>query len=192
MSEQHNLDLAALVDETIRTLSEKGIAAIDLAPLFKLREAVRAQDNPESAGASAPAPASDSAVRGAPAKHYDSKERRSTEEVSDALMARVSAIIDVLVQGGQTPEQAAQVITRQLLAVGDKLPSSGGDARAWKNVLYWRNNLIHHKRDGAAWDVYCAFKEELANIPPADRLRIAFGEQLWDKRRQENSARESA
>ncbi|MCH8238498.1 MAG: hypothetical protein IIB62_00325 [Proteobacteria bacterium] len=182
MPEQHNQDLAALVDETICTLSEKGIAAIDLAPLFKLREAVMAQDNPESAGASAPAPA----------KHYDSKERRSTEEVSDALMARVSAIIDVLVQGGQTPEQAAQVITRQLLAVGDKLPSSGGDARAWKNVLYWRNNLIHHKREGAAWDVYCAFKEELANIPPADRLRIAFGEQLWDKRRQENSARESA
>ncbi len=188
MPEQHTQNLAALVEETIRTLSEKGIAAIDLAPLFKLREAVKAQDKPESEGASAPTPAPATAVRGG----YDRNERRSTVGVSGALMARVSAIIDVLVQGGQTPEQAAQVITRQLLAIGEKLPSSGGDARAWKNVLYWRNNLIHHKRERVAWDVYCAFKEQLANIPPADRLRVAVGEQLWDKRRPEKSARKSA
>ena len=193
MPEQHNQDLAALVEETIRTLSDKGIAAIDLEPLFKLHEAVKAPGEPRSAGSSAPAPAPASAVSSPPARRqYDQTERRDTMKASDAVMARASAIIDVLVQGGQTIEQAAQVITRQLLAVGVNLPSSGGDSRAWKNVLYWRNNLIHYKREGAAWDVYCAFKEELATIPPADRLRIAVGEQLWDKRRQLNSAQESA
>lgn len=189
MPEQHNQNLAALVEETICTLSEKGIAAIDLAPLFKLLEAVKAPETGQGADGT-PAPAS--AAHGAPAGHYEGDERRNAMGASDALLARISAIIDVLVQGGQSPEQAAQVISRQLLAVGVNLSSSGGDVRAWKNVLYWRNNLIHHKREGAAWDAYCAFKEELAKIPPAERLHVALGEQLWDKRKQKNSARESA
>lgn len=188
MSEQDKQDLAALVEETIRILSEKGSAAIDLAPLFKLHEAVKTADKALSAGAPAPA----ATVQGEPAGHYDRNERRGKMVASDALMARVSAIIDVLVQGGQTSDQAAQVITRQLLAVGVQLPSSGGDARAWKRVLYWRNNLLHHKRAGAAWDVYCAFKEQLADIPPAERLLVAISKRLWDKRQQNNSAQESA
>ncbi len=113
-------------------------------------------------------------------------------EASDAVLARASAIIDVLVQGGQTPEQASQVITRQLMAVGIQLPVSGGDARAWKRLLYWRNNLIHHKREGPAWDAYCAFKEQLGDIPPVERLSIATGEQLWDMRQQRDSAQDIA
>ncbi len=100
-------------------------------------------------------------------------------------MARASAIIDVLVQSGQSPETSAQTIARQLLSVGIELPESGGDVRAWKRILYWRNNLIHYKRAGYAWDVYCAFKEELADIPPDKRLRVAVGERLWDQRQQD-------
>ena len=194
MSEEHSQNLAALVEETIRILYEKGVAEADLAPLVKLHAAVKAADKPQSAGATAPAPAPAPAVdvRSAPTGYYDLNERRGTMEVSDALMARISAIIDVMVQGGQNPEHASQVITRQLLVVGVKLPMSGGDARAWKRVLYWRNNLLHHKREGPAWDVYCAFKEKLAKIPPAERLRIAVDEQLWDQRRLENFSWDTA
>ena len=186
MSEEHNQNLAVLVEETIRILYEKGVAEADLAPLVKLHAAVKAADKPQSAGASAPAPAPAVDVRSAPTGHYDRNERRGTTVASEALMARASAIIDVMVQGGQTPEHASQVITRQLLAFSITLPTSGGDARAWKRVLYWRNNLLHHKREGPAWDVYCDFKEKLAKIPPAERLRIAVDEQLWDQRRLEN------
>ncbi|MFQ5627016.1 MAG: hypothetical protein ACE5FM_10230 [Methyloligellaceae bacterium] len=189
MSEEHNQGLAVLVEETIRTLYEKGIAEADLAPLVKLHTALKAADKPQSAGASAPAPAPAPAVDvpSAPSGQYERNERRGTTEASDALMARVSAIIDVMVQGGESPEHASQVLTRQLLAVGVILPKTGGDARAWKRVYYWRNNLLHHKREGPAWDVYCEFKEKLANIPPAERMRVAVGEQLWNQRRRENS-----
>ena len=85
-------------------------------------------------------------------------------------------------QAGHAPEHAAQLITRQLLSVGIELPEAGGDARAWKRLFNWRNRLIHHTRSGPAWDAYCAFKEELADIPPDQRLRQAVGTKLWDRR----------
>ena len=179
MSEDHNHDLAHLVEETIRNLYERGIAAIDLAPLVKLHDAVKAQDAVQSIFA---APEDGAGV---PGGHYNRDGRRGEKGASDDMMARASAIMDVLVQGGDTPEQAAQVITRQLLAANIQLPVSGGDARAWKRLLNWRNNLIHYKRKGPAWNTYCSFKEELADIPPQDRLRRAVGERLWDQRHQE-------
>ena len=199
MSNQHNQDLAGLVEETIRTLYDKGIAAADLAPLVKLHDAVKAPSAPSAAPVNpatpvnpavpaipaAPATGAGRLASSRPTGPYDREGRRGEVKASEDLMARASAIIDVLVQSGQTPDHSAQTIARQLLSVGIELPESGGDARAWKRMLYWRNNLIHYKRAGYAWDVYCAFKEELADIPPDRRLRVAVGERLWDQRQEE-------
>lgn len=182
-----------LIFETMESLAERGIDAYDLAPLMKLRDAVRvlvdiaaatSKNQPE---ASAP-PAAESERLGP----YGGDERRSVLKASNELLARVSAIIDLLVQAGQPPEHAAQLITRQLLAVGIQMPESGGDARAWKRLHNWRNNLIHYKRSGPAWDVYCAFKEALNDIPPDQRLRRAVGERLWDRRHEDFSSEQSA
>ena len=206
MSDQHNQDLAGLVEETIRTLFDKGIAAADLAPLVKLHDAVKTPSASSAAPVSpatpvvpaAPAiPAAPVTVAGhlassRPIGPYNREGRRGEVKASEDLMARASAIIDVLVQSGQTPDHSAQTIARQLLSVGIELPESGGDARAWKRMLYWRNNLIHYKRAGYAWDVYCAFKEELADIPPDKRLRVAVGERLWDQRQMELTSADSA
>jgi len=206
MSDQHNQDLAGLVEETIRTLFDKGIAAADLAPLVKLHDAVKTPSASSAAPVSpatpvvpaAPAiPAAPVTVAGhlassRPIGPYNREGRRGEVKASEDLMARASAIIDALVQSGQTPDHSAQTIARQLLSVGIELPESGGDARAWKRMLYWRNNLIHYKRAGYAWDVYCAFKEELADIPPDKRLRVAVGERLWDQRQMELTSADSA
>jgi hypothetical protein len=188
MSDNHNQDLARLVEETIRSLCDKGIAAADLAPLVKLHEAVKAPSAPSAAPAApvvsaipaAPATFAGQPARSEPSGPYDRDGRRGEVKASEELMARVSAIIDVLVQSGQSPDQSAQMITRQLLALDIQLPE-GGDMRAWKRLMDWRNNLVHHKRAGPAWDIYCAFKEELTFIPPDKRLRVAVGELLWDQ-----------
>lgn len=217
MSREQDQDLADLVKQTIRTLHDKGVAAADLALLVKLYDAVKAQ----SARSSAPVPpeaqgqASPETPPGSPqptagpapvapeskvglttdtgvSKTYAREGRRGEMKASEDLMARACAIIDVLVQSGQSPEQAAQVITRQLLSVGIQLPEHGGDSRAWKRLDNWRNNLIHHKRSGPAWDVYCAFREQLAHIPPEKRLQMAVGERLWDQRKQQRSSQDIA
>ncbi len=194
MSDEQNQDLAGLVEETIRTLYDKGIAAADLAPLVRLHEAVKAPSTPSAEPVVAAAPARFAghphpAERSGP---YDRDGRRGEVKASEDLMARASAIIDILVQSGQSPDHSAQTITRQLLAVGIKLPESGGDVRAWKRLLNWRNTLIHYSRSGPAWDVYCSFKEELADIPPDRRLRVAVGERLWDQRQMEFSSADIA
>lgn len=201
MSDENNKDLAGLVEETIRTLFDKGIAAADLAPLVKLHDAVKMPDAPSVAPAPASATVSILPVSPAqpaspipprPSGPYDRDGRRGEVKASEDLMARASAIIDILVQSGQSPEHSAQTITRQLLAVGIKLPESGGDVRAWKRLLNWRNQLIHYTRSGPAWDVYCAFKEQLSDIPPDTRLRVAVGERLWDQRQIEYSSADIA
>ncbi len=57
MSEEHNQDLAGLVEETIRTLYDKGIAAADLAPLVNLHDAVKALSAPSAAPVNPAVPA---------------------------------------------------------------------------------------------------------------------------------------
>lgn len=187
-----------LVAETIEAVSAQGIDVYDLAPLMKLRDTVRAlEDIAAATSATAqeshqpPGVATDD-IRYDLKDGYGRDGRRGSVEVSDNLLARASAIIDVMVHGGEDPEHAAQIITRQLLGVGIKLPEIGGDARAWKRMYNWRSNLIHYKRAGRAWDAYCAFKEELASIPPEERLRRAVGDKLWDRRQDEFYSQEQA
>lgn len=207
MSGAHEHNLAQLVEETIRTLYDKGIPLADLAPLIKLHDAVRQPAEPSTTALEpvAPAPAQPAAepavlpalttAAPAPAQNsgpYDRDGRRGEVKASEDLMARACAIIDVLVQSGQSPDHSAQTITRQLLGVGIQLPECGGDVRAWKRLLNWRNTLIHYTRSGPAWDAYCSFKEQLAGIPPEQRLRLVVGEHLWEKRQPEFTSQESA
>lgn len=168
--------LERLVEETMRSLSGRGVDPYELAPLMKLRDTARALDS--AAGGTGEKARASTAEAAAP-----EEERRRNTEASEELLARASAIIDVMVQSGQEPEHATQMIARQLVAVGITLPASGGDARGWKRLHDWRNHLIHHKRAGPAWEAYCAFKLELESIPAEERLRRAVGERLWDRRR---------
>ena len=96
-----------------------------------------------------------------------------------------------MVQSGDTPEHASQVITRQLMALEIELPEHGGDVRAWKRLLSFRNTLIHYMPEGPIRESYNSFKEQLSGIPPDQRLRRAVGEKLWDRRESEFSARNS-
>ena len=188
-----------LVTETIEAVGVRGIDAYELTPLMKLRDTVRAltgiaavrepREDAMPQPAANPQAAADYSQQHA---HFTNDARGNTVEASEHLLARASAVIDVMIQGGDDPEHASQMLARQLLIVGIKLPEAGGDARAWKRLFNWRSNLIHHKRAGPAWDIYCAFKEELERIPPEERLRRAVGERLWDRREIEFSGKESA
>lgn len=192
-----------LVTETVLLLAQRGIEASELKPLMDLQRVVNSLKAavPDDQ-ASAPEHLAEKAAQEQPAaqavpdfafREASSREKRTgSVEASTNVLARASAIIDVMVQGGQTPEHSAQVITRQLLSVGIRLPEYGGDARAWKRLYQWRNTLIHHKRSGQAWDAYCSFREELASIPPDQRLRRAVGGRLWDLRQEDIATRDSA
>lgn len=192
MSGEIEQNLVSLVEETMRTLHGKGVPLEDLAPLVKLHDAVSALNQTQGADAMQPAPSGEADIPPAQSGHFIREARLGEIKASEVLLARASAIIDVMVQGGQTPEQAAQVITRQLMAVEIEVPENGGDARAWKRLLSFRNTLIHYIQEGPVRDAYSAFKEQLSGIAPDQRLRRAVGEQLWDRRESEFESRKTA
>jgi hypothetical protein len=98
------------------------------------------------------------------------------------MLARVAAVIDLLVKAGYDEERAAQLIMRKLMAAGVAAPA-GGDARGWKRLLFWRADLSFGLASAEAKEEYRDFTRELETIPPGDRVRRVLAEQLWDRRR---------
>lgn len=185
MSHEKEQDLVLLVEETMRTLHGKGVALEDLASLVKLHDAVSQFTQNQNMDSTPPAPLREDNPHEVNSGHIVRNARHGKMKASEELMARACAIIDVMIQSGDTNEQAAQVITRQLLALGIELPENGTDIRAWKRLLSFRNTLIHYMKEGPARETYSEFKELLSGIAPDQRMRRAVGEQLWDRRESE-------
>ena len=125
------------VVDTINALASKGIALEDLAPIYRLLEAVRNQPWADAAST-------------APKKPEPDERRKPSSPASDGVLARASGVIDVLIQAGCTGEQAAQKVARQMVAKGVCLPKQGGDARGWKRLFDWRDRLIQGRQSEEA------------------------------------------
>jgi hypothetical protein len=152
---------AECLSAMVRGLAEEGLPREDLQPLLDLAAELREQ---------VPAAASMCA------------ERRVERAPTDAMLARVAAVIDLLVKAGYDEERAAQLIMRKLMAAGVAAPP-GGDARGWKRLLFWRADLSFGLASAEAKEEYRDFTRELETIPPGDRVRRVLAEQLWDRRR---------
>ncbi|MDO9383413.1 MAG: hypothetical protein Q7T86_11175 [Hyphomicrobiaceae bacterium] len=107
--------------------------------------------------------------------------RTGVVDCSDELLAKVSAVVDVLISAGYSSDNACQIVTRQMIARGLQLPA-GGDARAWRNMQAWRHKLINSKHEGLAWRTYVAFKDELPAIYGTRLAEAAAREAIWDRR----------
>lgn len=111
-----------------------------------------------------------------------SQERRTgVYDCSDELLAKVAAVIDVLVSAGFSSDHASQIVTRQLIAKGVRIPP-GGDARAWRNIQAWRHKLINTKREGPIWRTYSVFKEDLPKRYGTQLAEAAARDAIWDRR----------
>ncbi|ODA66535.1 hypothetical protein A7A08_02658 [Methyloligella halotolerans] len=114
------------------------------------------------------------------------KNRRKNYPPSDALLARVSAIIDLLVKAGYDESEAAQTLMRRLLAVGVQPPPQGGDARGWRRLLEWRSHLQHGLASIEAKTEYKDFTKELEEIPAGDRIKVVLDSNPWDRRQKKS------
>jgi len=109
--------------------------------------------------------------------------RRKRLPPSEALLARISALIDLLIKGGSDDARAARTAMRRLVATGVPAPSQGGDARGWKRLLEWRADLANGLVSDAARQEYLDFTSEMERIAPAERVQRVLDERLWDRRR---------
>lgn len=145
----------------IRQLSEEGLSQDDLAPLLDLETELR---------------------RGA-TRDVQSRERRIGAPPSDEVLARICAVIDLLVRAGYDEADAAQVLTRKMIGAGMSPPRQGGDARGWKRLLMWRANLTYGMASDAAKAEYNAFSADIDRIPANDRVKRVLDGHLWERRR---------
>lgn len=116
-----------------------------------------------------------------------SENRRKNYPPSDALLARVCAIIDLLVKAGYEESEAAQTMMRRLLAAGIQPPAGGGDARGWKRLLNWRSHLLHGSSSVEARTEYADFTRQLDEVPAAERLKVVLDSNPWDRRRKKTA-----
>jgi hypothetical protein len=147
----------------ISQLAEEGLAQEDLQPLIELEASLRQPKAQAHSGSTA--------------------NRRKRRPPSENLLARVAAVIDLLVKAGSDEGDAAQTVMRRLMAAGVPPPQQGGDARGWKRLLMWRADLSHGLASAEAQAEYEDFTREVEAIPANERLKRVFDEQLWDRRR---------
>lgn len=114
--------------------------------------------------------------------------RNSTATPSDALMVRVITAVEVLEDIGYSREAAAQIVTRQMVRKGAALPAGGGDPRAWKRLLTWRDRLLHMRQSSRAWPLYEAFKSEISLMPRESVTAAALDGRIWDLRAEKAAA----
>lgn len=162
---------AKCLSVVISQLEEDGLPGTELKPLRDLEEALRPQDEVLTA------------TPETPSERRSHGERRDGSAPSQTLLARLAAVIDLLVKGGYDESEAAQMVMRRLLAAGVPPPLQGGDARGWKRMLLWRADLSHGLATPEAKVEYREFTRFLDTIPAQDRIQRVLDEQLWDRRR---------
>ncbi len=122
-------------------------------------------------------------MRAARAEGDELPERRRRNPPSDILLARLSAVIDLLVKGGYGEDEAAQLVTRRMLAAGVPPPQKGGDARGWKRLLTWRAAFNQGLGSPEAKAEYREFTRRIEAITAGERLKRVLETELWDRRR---------
>ncbi|MEQ1576314.1 MAG: hypothetical protein ABL894_01560 [Hyphomicrobium sp.] len=114
---------------------------------------------------------------------YQSEDRRKDLQAANPqVMARVCAVIDILVAAGFSPDHAAQTVTRQLMTRKLMLPEEGGDSRGWKRVQIWRHRLTTLGRAHPQFEASQSFKNELIAAYGAGVANKALTQALWDRR----------
>jgi hypothetical protein len=147
----------------IHQLAQDGLAQEDLQPLIDLEACLQNRRTTE--------------------RRETVPNRRRGGAPSEAVLARIAAVIDVLVKAGHEEAEAAQMLMRRMLGAGISAPLQGGDARGWKRLLAWRADVKGGVGSAEARDEYQAFTRQLEGIPPAERLKRVVEEQFWDRRR---------
>jgi len=87
-------------------------------------------------------------------------------------------VIDLLIKAGNDESEAAQIVMHRLVAAGVPPPQQGGDARGWRRLLEWRNEISQGFGSQEAQLEYQDFTREIEAIPANERVKRVLDEQL--------------
>ena len=116
-------------------------------------------------------------------QHSRYGERRKTFPPSDALLARVCAVIDLLIASGLSEDVATQAMVQRMMEAGVRLPENEDAGSLWKRIKSLR---VAFQNGAATDDTFREYQNVVAAIellPPEERVERVLGNELWDRRR---------
>ena len=115
-------------------------------------------------------------------QQLESERRQAMQIASPWVMARVSAVIDILMASGFSSDHAAQIVSRQMMARNLALPEEGGDSRGWKRVQIWHHRLATIGRTHPQFEACQLFKDDIVGRHGPEPAALALNQALWDRR----------
>jgi hypothetical protein len=111
------------------------------------------------------------------------QERRHQSSPGDGLLARICAVIDLLVSAGLSDRDAAETMAQRLRSAGVTLPRSSPSANWADHILAWRATFRAGIVSDGAFEEYSKVMEAISSVPPEDRLECVLENDLWNRRR---------
>jgi len=109
-------------------------------------------------------------------------ERRKGQPPSDAVLARICVVVDLLVEYGLSEEGAAQVMMRRMIAAGVSAPKKGTAPTGWKRLLAWKADFQNGLMGDEATREFENFAASIESIPPHERVERVLEGGLWNRR----------
>jgi diguanylate cyclase (GGDEF)-like protein len=111
------------------------------------------------------------------------RERRCGQPASEGLLARVCAVIDLLIASGFGEETAVQILAQKMVSAGIPLPKNT-QCEKWDDYLTaWRTAFQEGVASGQASVEYRNVIAAINSVPPNDRLDCVLESDLWNRRR---------
>ena len=107
------------------------------------------------------------------------RERRRTLPPSDALLARVCAVIDLLIDSGLSEEIAAQTMLQRMQEAG--VAVDPGNCQ--RSIAHWRTAFQNGTATEDARREYQKVLAAIESLPPNERMERVLGNELWNRRR---------
>ena len=111
------------------------------------------------------------------------RERRCGQPAGDGLLARVCAVIDLLIASGFSEEVAIQILARKMVSAGIPFPRNAGSEKWGDYLVAWRTAFREGVASKDALGEYRNVVAAINSIPPADRVDCVLENDLWNRRR---------
>jgi len=134
-----------------------------------------------------------SLVRLLPRPSPEIRDRRERQPASDALIARVCAVIDLLIASGLDEDVAFEAMSQRLIVADIPVPNDRGATSSWRNYLREQREVLRNgtPTEGALTE-YRSVVAALDAMAPHERVRWALENEVWDRRRTRPSFPSSA
>jgi len=122
-------------------------------------------------------------ARSLPRPSPEVKDRRDGSATSQELLARICAVVDLLIASGQNEEHATHIMAQKMLTAGVAAPRNSEGGNWWQAIHAWRAAARNEVATTDALREYQNVVSAIESIPPLERVKCALENELWNRRR---------